>query len=103
MAVAVAVAVGVAVAVAVGGGVMGAEVAAARVEVMAAAMAAELVEAMAAAMAAELVEAMAAEAAESADRRVRSEVDWVRATRSRHHRNPRPASAPRMRTIRQEV
>ena len=49
-----------------------------------------------------LVEAALVEA-ESADPQVHSEADWIRATRSRHRRNPLPASALRMRTIRQEV
>ena len=39
----------------------------------------------------------------SADRRVHSEADWIRATRSRHRRNPPPGSASRVRTLRQEV
>ena len=58
----------------------------------------------------ELEEAMAAEPevvadsakAESVDRRAHSEADWIRATRSRR-RNPLPASAARVRTMRQEV
>jgi len=41
--------------------------------------------------------------ADSANRQVRSQAGWIRATRSHHHRNPRPASAARARTIRQEV
>jgi hypothetical protein len=69
--------------------------------VLAEAMEAALVEAvLAEAMEAALVEVMEAE---SADRRVHSGADRVRATRSRHRRNPRPASAPRVRTIRQEA
>jgi hypothetical protein len=39
----------------------------------------------------------------SADRRVHSEADWLRATRSRRRRNPPPGSALRVRTLRQEV
>ena len=40
--------------------------------------------------------------AEAADQRAHSEADWIRATRSRR-RNPLPASAARVRTMRQEV
>ena len=39
-------------------------------------------------------------AASSADRRLHSEVLWIRATR---YRNPRPTPAPQVRTLRQEV
>jgi hypothetical protein len=70
------------------------------------AAAAEPVEVRAAApveaLAVVLVEALVAERAE-ADRRVRSEADWIRATHSHHRRNPLPASAARVQTVRQEV
>jgi hypothetical protein len=46
--------------------------------------------------------AVAAEA-ESANRQVRLEADWARGTRSHYHRNPRPTSAPRVRTMRQRL
>jgi hypothetical protein len=39
----------------------------------------------------------------SVDRRVHSEADWLRATRSRHRRNPPPGSASRVRTLRQRL
>ena len=38
-----------------------------------------------------------------ADRRVHSAANWLRATRSHHRRNPLPASARRVRTMRQEL
>ena len=41
--------------------------------------------------------------AEAADQRAHSEADWIRATRSRRRRNPLPASAARVQTMRQEV
>jgi hypothetical protein len=88
--------------------------AAVEVEAVAVLVAAPVVEALAAAApvgevleavapvaeAEDLVGAALVVAALSADRRLHSEVLWIRATR---YRNPRPTSAPRVRTMRQEV
>jgi len=48
------------------------------------------------------VEVLAAAPA-AADCRVHSGADWIRATRSRHRRNPQPASPLRVRTRRPEA
>jgi hypothetical protein len=78
-------------------------VAEAAVVVVAAAAAVEVVEVVevaAALVAAALAGAVLVVAASLADRRLHSEVLWIRASR---YRNPRPRSAPRVRTLRQEA